>query len=194
MQAQINNLIKIGLLKIDELNEKEELLNFSNIATLNKGFEVGSANYFEGYENKSIHYIRVGDLNSLSNTFVKETNELKVANENDILIAFDGAPGRNAVGISGAYSSGIYKVNTNQNNKGLCFFELNSKMNQKIISDYSQGTTILHASKSIEHLKTVSVEHAEKFDPIFNQIVVLKKKINLLKNQKNLLLEKYFTN
>ena len=74
--------------------------------------------------------------------------------------------------------------------------ELNSDLNQNIIKDMSQGTTILHASKSIPFLKTIELdeEDNEYFNNIFNEIVILKKKVSLLKNIKDKLLIKYFTN
>ena len=112
----------------------------------------------------------------------------------DILVAFDGAPGRNAIGIEGAFSSGIYKVNCDNENKGLIYFELNSELNQKIIRDYSQGTTILHASKAIPFLEVAKVDgkSKERLQALFSLLVINKKKLQLLKKQKDNLLSKYF--
>ena len=75
------------------------------------------------------------------------------------------------------------------------YFEINSELNQKIIKDHSQGTTILHASKSIPYLVSAncSSEDKEYLNSLFNELVSLKKKIICLKKNKNLLLDKYFT-
>ena len=117
-----------------------------------------------------------------------------MATAEDILIAFDGAPGRNAFGIEGVYSSGIYKAFCESKYKGLVYFELNSDLNMKIISDHSQGTTILHASKAIQHLKyaKVNIDTLNKLNIIFNQLLSNKKKIKNLQIVKSNLLSKYF--
>ena len=176
------------------MNNEFDTVEFNHIADLKKGYEAGSSNYLETETKDSVHYIRVGDLDSLSNTFVIINDKMPIAKEDDILVAFDGAPGRNAIGLNGVYSSGIYKVKCSSQYKGLAYFELNSNANQRIISDHSQGTTILHASKAIPFLISIKDNnYCDYFNKIFNGIVNLKKKINLLKKQKNLLLDRYFT-
>ena len=78
--------------------------------------------------------------------------------------------------------------------KGILYFELNSELNQKIIRDHSQGTTILHASKAIPFLEVAKVDEKlkETLNTLFNQLVANKKKLRLLKKQKDNLLSKYF--
>lgn len=195
-QSQILSLFNYGLLLINQLNESNELVNLSTIAKLEKGNEVGSSVYLDHKTNESIKYLRVGDLLSEGSTYIPQDESKNEALEDDILIAFDGAPGRNAIGLSGSFSSGIYKIGCDNKNKGLVYFELNSKINQKIISDHSQGTTILHASKAIPHLVSVSVNNKElhKLNSIFNRLVYLKKTVRKLRSNKELLLDKYFTN
>lgn len=184
------------MLLINQLNESNELVNLSTIAKLEKGNEVGSSVYLDHKTNESIKYLRVGDLLSEGSTYIPQDESKNEALEDDILIAFDGAPGRNAIGLSGSFSSGIYKIGCDNKNKGLVYFELNSKINQKIISDHSQGTTILHASKAIPHLVSVSVNNKElhKLNSIFNRLVYLKKTVRKLRSNKELLQDKYFTN
>ena len=192
----IENLNKLGLIKINRLNKEKKLIDLSTIAKLEKGNELGSLNYKDYFSDNFINYIRVGDLLSLSNTYVDKDLCNKFADENDILIAMDGAPGRNAIGLKGTYSSGLYKVLCSEKEKGLVYYSLNSDLNQSIIRDMSQGTTILHASKSIPFLKTINLteEDKEYFNNIFKEIVLLKKKVSLLKCIKDRLLIKYFTN
>lgn len=193
---QIRKLKEIGQLKINGVNASTELNLLSKICKFEKGIELGSANYIEDFSDGLVHYLRVGDLLSLTNTYVETSLCKNVAVENDILIAFDGAPGRNEVGLNGAFSSGIYKVISDEMNKGLIYFELNSIHNQKIISDHAQGTTILHASKAIQYLECIdaTIDETQYFKSLFDQIILLKKKINHLKTIKQTLLDKYFTN
>lgn len=195
INKQNEKLIHIGLTLINGLNDSLKRQKFSSICQLIKGFEIGSQNYIDTLEDELlIRYLRVGDLLSLGNTFVEPSNELMLCTDDDILVAFDGAPGRNAIGLEGAYSSGIYKVKCNPKYKGLIYFEINSELNQKIIKDHSQGTTILHASKAIPFLETAKVDDkiTEKLSVLFEQIIYNKKKLKLLNNEKQLLLSKYF--
>ena len=191
---QNEKLYKLGQTIINCLNDKQELLPLSQMASFVKGTEVGSQNYIENNGDGLIRYLRVGDLLQLGNTFVEDINEYAHAEHEDILIAFDGAPGRNSYGLEGAYSSGIYKVNCVSGYKGFIYFELNSELNIKIINDYSQGTTILHASKAIPHLKysCVATKDIDKLNTIFSQMLINKKKISELQNVKFNLLSKYF--
>ena len=190
-----SKIISIGLVKINNLMSNLELQNLNNIATFEKGYEVGSSNYIENPKNKSnlIKYIRVGDLDYSKECFIQITDKIKTCTDGDILIALDGAPGRLNVGLNGAYSSGIYKATGT--NKGLIYFSLLSELNQKIIKDNSQGTTILHASKAIPFLKCpqVSSKIIVRLDCLFNLLIELKKKKNNMQNIKKLLLNKYFT-
>lgn len=180
---------------INHLNEICSHQKISSICNFNKGYEVGSKSYIDGSrEEGMIQYIRVGDLLSLGSTFLKPMPELQLCKFDDILIAFDGAPGRNTFGLEGAYSSGIYKVICDKKNKSLAFFELNSELNKTIIKDHSQGTTILHAVKAIQYLECCVAKEdiIYKLNAIFNLMVSNKKKIKKLNDIKSKLLEKYF--
>ncbi len=195
INKQNEKLLHIGLTIINGLNGSLGHQKLSSICELAKGLEIGSQNYIETLANESlIHYLRVGDLLSLGSTFVEPSSDLMLCSDDDILIAFDGAPGRNAIGLEGAYSSGIYKVNCNLNYKGLIYFEINSELNQKIIKDHSQGTTILHASKAIPFLEIAKTDEQnnKKLNVLFKQIIKNKKKLKQLNNEKRLLLSKYF--
>ena len=186
--------MKLGITKIDSFNDIFNLNLLLNIVEFEKGFEVGSSKYIEIESLDLIHYLRVGDLQSLGNTFINPNDSDKISKFDDILVAFDGAPGRNNIGLTGAYSSGIYNLKCSKENKGLVYFEINSKINKKIIDDHSQGTTILHASKSINHLVYADINYRDKrlLNLYFNLILQNKKKINFLKHIKVNLLNKYF--
>ncbi len=194
LEKQNDLLMYLGTCKVNKLNSEHELVYLSNIVNFEKGLEVGSANYFESNRDYLIRYIRVKDLISLSDTFVDSKITKKIANSDDILVAFDGAPGRNNIGLTGAYSSGIYNLKCLDENKGLVFFEINSEMNKNIISTNSCGTTILHASKSIKHLIFANIDNLNKktLNKYFRLLLQNKEKINILKCIKASLLNKYF--
>lgn len=131
----------------------------------------------------------------LQNIFTNLNPKLKISKFDDILCAFDGAPGRNNIGLVGAYSSGIYNLQTNIRNKGLVYFEINSQINKKIINEYCTGqTTILHSSKSIKYLKYALLNEDQKqfLNQLFKIILHNKRMIEKLINIKINLLNKYF--
>ena len=191
-----DKILSIGLRKINLLNSIRDNVSFSKYGTFDKGIEVSSNNYIEKPQNKDglIPYLRVGDLDSLKDCYIEKGQSLKVCKSDDALIAFDGAPGRINVGLTGAYSSGIYKVISK--NKGFAFFELLSDLNQSIIKDNSQGTTILHASKAIPLLKACEItdEEVNYFESIYKLLVDIKIRKLTCQNIKSILLNKYFTN
>ena len=191
-----DKILSIGLRKINLLNSIRDNVSFSKYGTFDKGFEVGSSNYIEKQKNKDelIPYLRVGDLESLKDCYIEKGQSLKACKADDTLIAFDGAPGRMNVGLIGAYSSGIYKVISQ--NKGFAFFELLSNLNQSIIKDNSQGTTILHASKAIPLLKACEItnDEVDYFECIYRLLVDIKVRKVKCRDIKSILLNKYFTN
>ena len=180
-------------MKINNLNNCK-IESLSNFGSFKKGIEVGSSNYYDYKDEGMLNYIRVADLISLGDTFIKINLPMSISKFDDILCAFDGAPGRNDIGLIGAYSSGIYSLNCSHENKGWLYFEINSNLNQEIISNYSCGTTIKHASKAIPFLKCRIIDESQKkyFNLLFNSILQNKKKIGVLKELKTNLLDKYF--
>lgn len=120
-------------------------------------------------------------------------SKLRRCEKDDTLIAFDGAPGRIGTGFDGAYSSGLQKVICPGKYKGIIYFELMSSLNQKIISDNSQGTIILHASKAIDHLQYCIGFHYEGLNDLYSLMIKLEDKKQNLEMQKKLLLDKYFS-
>ena len=167
----------------------------TNKVIFSKGKEIGSLNYLDKQTNDSIPYIRVGDLLGGNYDTFTINKDVPLCNEEDILITFDGAPGRNNYGLKGAISSGIQKVICEPKIKGFIYFYLNSDLCQNTIKTNAQGTTILHASKAIKELKIPIIEDNntyQNFDNLFNYLIVLSKEKILLQKQKQLLLNKYF--
>ena len=196
LQKQIAEINTLGTTRMNYFNFTRSKKTLVDIANFEKGFEVGSSYYSEEAEPQYIPYLRVGDLLQQSETYVPKIMCLSIATESDILIAFDGAPGRIGVGLSGAFSSGLYKVRTADKMTGMVYFELISTMCQKTISDYSQGTTILHASKAIPNLEYAECTDIEKkmFNFLYFKMINLKKQVIHLDKIKKLLLGRYFTN
>ena len=167
----------------------------TNKVTFSKGKEIGSLNYLDKQTDDSIPYIRVGDLISENYDTFTISKDIPLCYEEDILITFDGAPGRNNYGLNGAISSGVQKVICEPKIKGFVYFYLNSDLCQNTIQANAQGTTILHASKAIKELKIPIIKDEykyQKFNNLFNYLIVLSKEKNILKTQKHLLLQKYF--
>ena len=174
------------------LNNLESLLNK---VSFSKGKEIGSLNYLDKQIDDSVPYIRVGDLLGGSFDTFTTSKDVPLCNEEDILITFDGAPGRNNYGLKGAISSGIQKVVCKQKIKGFIYFYINSDLCQNTIQSNAQGTTILHASKAIKELKIPVIEDDnvyQKFNDLFSYLIVLSKEKTVLQKQKQLLLQKYF--
>jgi type I restriction enzyme S subunit len=120
-----------------------------------RGIEPGSKNYSETKTEGHIPFIRVGDLESTPKIYV-DTSLVKdkTCKPDDVMISFDGAIGRVGIGLSGAYSTGIRKVTSKNNDIGFSFIYglVKSQNIQDQILTYANGTTILHAGSSIKHL------------------------------------------
>ena len=184
---------KLGVIKYKLLNDTFD--EFCNFAIFKKGKEALSQNYTEENNNDNINFIRVKDLNSLTNTYIPKNLNIPIANPSDILISFDGAIGRINYGLYGAYSSGIYKViPCFKNNYGILYWALKDNYNQHIMLEHTNGTTILHGAKAISYLKIK--KHSSKdidfYNNIFNYSLNIKLeniKLNILKQ---LYLKKFF--
>ena len=189
----LEKIDKLGVIKYKQLNDT--LDEFCNLAIFKKGKEALSQNYTEENNNDNIHFIRVKDLNSLTNTYIPKNLNIPIANPCDILISFDGAIGRINYGLYGAYSSGIYKViPCFKNNYGILYWALKDNYNQQIMLEHTNGTTILHGAKAIPYLKIK--KHSSKdidfYNNIFNCSLNIKLeniKLNILKQ---LYLKKFF--
>ena len=187
--------IKIYGIKLFNTIDTSQCIDASSFISFEKGIEIGSSNYYNNEIENSIPYIRVGNLvNNSYDTYCID-NGYKKCDYNDILIAFDGAPGRNSIGLCGAYSSGIYKVICDSKLKGFVYFYINSSLCQDTIKQNSQGTTILHSSKSIKLLKIPYIDNTvlvSQLNNLYNMLIYFYKKQIKLKNIKQLLLNKYF--
>ena len=142
---------------LSELDEYIEL-DIKDIFDFESGVEPGSKNYLEKREDNSIKFYRVGDMNSECNTFIKEElSNGKLIDENDVVVSFDATIGRIGYGLKGAYSTGMKKISINSKYKNiidnsLVYAYFNNKDIQNIMMENARGTTILHASSSIDFM------------------------------------------
>ena len=152
--------------------------------SLEKGIEPGRKNYSESKTDQNIPFLRVGDLNKRSsNIYINKTNKITIANNEDVLISFDGSPGQVKSGLNGYYSSGIRNAKSiNMNLPKVFIYSLfKSQDIQKLIQSHSSGTTILHAGSSIKRMKFIlpDKETLALYDlsetPKYNYILNLKK-------------------
>lgn len=160
-----------------------------------KGKEASSQNYKEEKSSNYINYIRVKDLNGQTDTYIPDNLGIPIASPNDILISFDGAIGRINYGLFGGYSSGIYKVlPKSKNNYGILYWSLKDDYNQNIMLEHTNGTTILHGSKSIKFLKIKSHTESDSdfFNILFDYSLKLKIENSKLNELKQLYLKKFF--
>jgi type I restriction enzyme S subunit len=124
-----------------------------------RGIEPGSDNYENIPNKENIPFLRVGDLGDRNiEIFVNRTlTKNKIIREDDIAVSMDGTPGIVKMGLSGCYSTGIRKlaIKDNAMKKSFLYFLMTSEHIQNIIKAHSKGTTILHASESIEHMNFI---------------------------------------
>ena len=189
----IKKLEEFGIKNYFKLSNKlEDILLYSKFE---RGKEASSKNYSEIKQKNFINFIRVKDLNILTNTYISNSLKLPLVEKKDTIIALDGTVGRINFGLSGAYSSGLYKVvPVNEKYRGIIYFSLKDNFNQNIIQYYATGTTILHAGKSINHLKIK--KHKENdlilFNKLYEFMLLLKQENIKLNNLKQLYLKKFF--
>ena len=189
----IEKIDKLGLSKYKKL--KNDFIDFNDFANFEKGKEASSQNYMSEKNNENINFIRVKDLNSLTDTYISKTLDIPVAKPNDVLISFDGAIGRINYGLMGAYSSGIYKVIPKfTNDYGILYWSLKDNTNQQIMLEHTNGTTILHGSKSIKYLKIKKhlQDDIDYFNKIFDYSLNIKSENIKLCELKKLYLKKFF--
>ena len=139
--------------------EKYEEIDIKDIFDFEAGVEPGSKNYLSKEEDNCVRFYRVGDMNSSCNTYVnKELVKNKILLEDDVVVSFDATIGRVSYGLSGAYSTGMKKISINDKYKdiidnSIVYAYFNDKNIQNIMHENARGTTILHASTSINFMK-----------------------------------------
>jgi len=186
LEAMAETIFKQWFIKDPE--NKEVLLK--DIYVFEKGFEPGSSNYLETEEDNTIRFIRLKDMdNKNSSIFIKKSLAKNICVPDDLLVAFDGSPGKIGFGIEGAFSSGIrkvYSIHETYNNVWLKYLIFKSKPIQNTIKTYSTGTIIQHAGSCIDKLtfkfpeESKIKEFNELITPIFIKIQQNKQQLQTL--------------
>lgn len=163
LNNEINNnlheLINQQYSKYLKENDDFEELDIKDIFEFEAGVEPGSKNYLENIESDTIYFYRVGDMNSECRTFIKrDLAKGKYITENDIVVSFDATIGRIGYGLNGSYSTGMKKVSVKDKYKdvmdnSIVYAYFNNNEVQNIMKENARGTTILHASSSIDFMK-----------------------------------------
>ena len=164
-----------------------------------RGVEPGSKNYMAVPDEGRVPFLRVGDFGSRSsNIYIDATfTKGKLLEPEDVAITMDGTPGLVSLGMKGAFSSGIRKVvPKEQCGIGWSFIYelLQSNAIQSTIDRFAKGTTILHASSSLNHMVFLMPPNTllELFEdataPVLRQILLLNNQNQQLAQARDLLL------
>lgn len=175
-----------------------DVVELKNKLNFNRGVEPGSKNYQIKETATNLPFYRVGEMLDTTNIYVeKELLKDRIAKEEDVLVSFDGTVGRVTTGISGGHSSAIRNIYSKAGYypNSFIYFLFKSKHIQDTIETYATGTTILHASKSIDYMKLpYNKEIAKKFfkisDSIFKKILLIKRENKALSELRDTLLPK----
>ncbi len=185
----------------DGLPEGWEEGKLKDIYIFEKGIEPGSKNYLEIPSIDAIRFIRVGDmLDNKANVYIqKDLVGNSICKFDDILVSFDGTVGRVSFGIEGCYSSGIRKIYSKDEIYNKLWLKHQIFISEEIqdeINMHAEGTTILHASSSIDFL-SFALPPKEKLDeydmslgPMYKKILHNKKQIQTLEKLRDTLLPK----
>ena len=176
-----------------------EVVHLKDKLNFERGIEPGSKNYSKTYFERSIPFYRVGDMLGIAQNYVdKNLINDKTLERRDVAVSFDGTVGRVVTGLRGSYSTGIRKIYAKKGEyfpNCFIYFLFKTEFIQSTIMQYASGTTILHASESIEYLAIPYHEEIIKkfvliIEAIFNTIVNKKKENESLSNTRDILLPK----
>ena len=163
-----------------------------------RGIEVGSKNYVTEATENTIPFLRVGSLGSRDNDIFTDISLVKdkILKFTDVAVSMDGSIGLVGYGLVGAYSTGLRKVIPKSDKYGFGFIYclLKSEDIQDTIRAYAKGSTILHASSSIDHLNFnnapsgIANQFNSIIEPIYSQMLNLNKQNQKLKAARDILL------
>jgi len=164
-----------------------------------RGVEPGSKNYMTALDEGRVPFLRVGDFGSrYSNIYIDSIfAKGKLLEPEDVAITMDGTPGLVSFGMKGAFSSGIRKiVPKEQCGIGWSFIYelLQSDSIQSTVDRFAKGTTILHASSSLNQMvflkpiETLLGLFEDVTSPVLRQILLLSEQNKQLTQARDLLL------
>lgn len=174
---------KIGLIpqgwQVVKLNEYVDFI---------RGIEPGSDNYRSERKEGTVPFLRVGDLGKrASEIFIdEELAEGRAISQDDIVVSLDGTVGIVRVGLEGCYSTGIRKLKIRNNwvRKSFLYCLMRSEHIQNIIKAHTKGSTIQHASASIDYMDFILPPESmiNKFDEIADPMIENILKLNKINN------------
>jgi type I restriction enzyme S subunit len=184
---------------LGEIPQGWEVRRVAEFADFTKGFEPGSAAYKKQSGVGLVRFLRVGDLSKRDSGLFVDADLAKgrVLQPLDIAITLDGSVGEVKLGLSGAYSSGVRRVDIKDTQRlGWAFVYqlLLSDSIQAIIHAHAKGTTIKHAGTAVAALVYVSptkdvIETYERIAaPLIRQVLVLQEQVENLRRTRDLLL------
>jgi type I restriction enzyme S subunit len=176
-----------------------EVRRVADFAEFTKGFEPGSAAYKKQSDVGLVRFLRVGDLSKRNSGLFVDADLAKgrVLQPLDIAITLDGSVGEVKLGLSGAYSSGIRRVDIKDPQRlgwAFAYQLLLSDSIQAVIHAHAKGTTIKHAGTAVAALVYVSptkdvIENYERIAaPLMRQVLVLQEQVENLRRTRDLLL------
>jgi type I restriction enzyme S subunit len=186
---------------LGKIPEGWEVRRLRDLVDFQRGVEPGSKNYHERSGNGYVPFLRVGDLGKRgSSIFIKKSfAKGRLLSTRDIAITMDGTVGLVRMGLEGAYSSGIRKIVPLKDcplGRAYIYQLLKSEHIQAIIEAHARGTTIKHASSSIDYM-TISlppnplISFFEKsVDLMMDLSLSLSKRNQALRQTRDLLLPK----
>ena len=184
---------------LGEIPQGWEVKRVAEFAEFTRGFEPGSDAYKKVPNSDRIRFLRVGDLSKRdSGLYIdKQLVEGRVLNPLDIAITLDGSVGEVRLGLQGAYSSGIRRVDVKDASRLGWIFAyqlLLSDSSQATIQAHAKGTTIKHAGTAVGALNFVSppaplIKIFETIAaPMMRQVFSLQQHVENLRRTRDLLL------
>lgn len=191
IQQQIINIIEpFEKIKKNILSKLEQLKNlYSKIVNNKFNYELMINNEIKfekgvnfkkiKFSSNGITFINVSAINNKPNKYVDLISKNLInVNYGDVVISLDGTPGLVNNFLYGINGYGYKLVSCKYKNYEL-YFSLLNKYNQKVISKFSTGTTILHASKAKNQLVIMDFEKYKNVLEKIYEIEIKWKAINL---------------
>jgi restriction endonuclease S subunit len=171
----------------------------SEAAEFTRGFEPGSDAYKQQPGIGLVRFLRVGDLSKRDSSLyiAEDLAQGRLLTPFDVAITLDGSVGEVRVGLMGAYSSGIRRVDVKDPARlGWAFLYqlLLSDSIQATIHAHAKGTTIKHAGSAVAALEFISPpeslikEYEFVAAPIVHQVIQLQEQLVNLRRTRDLLL------
>jgi type I restriction enzyme S subunit len=184
---------------LGEIPKGWEVRKVAEFADFTRGFEPGSDAYKKEPGIGLVKFLRVGDLSKRDSGLFIDDQLVhgRLLKPLDIAITLDGSVGEVRLGLEGAYSSGIRRIDVKDASRiGWVFAYqlLLSDASQATIQAHAKGTTIKHAGSAVAALEFVSppATVVEKFEsiaaPIVKQVLSFQVQVENLRRTRDLLL------